>query len=331
MLPLEVMNQIAEYLGDTFGEHIRPIPEKEKAKNLPLYLKGNYDFFSVDIFGNKIILVEVKKNTRITPDQLKKQGNLLSQLMNAPIVFVFDKLESWLRKRLIEKKVGFAEPFQQLYIPDLLIQIKDTKRKDLSYTTLTNKLKPPTQCLLLYHLQKEPLGQKLFQQIASILNYSPMTITRAVKELENFELAEIKAGKEKSLHFKSQGRPLWEKALPYLDTPIRETWLSDRFITNEHCRFSGDTALSMYTMIAETNQKIQAIGKEAFRFLKNHSEYKDLNKDYGDFKLEVWHYDPTLLSNNGKVDRLSLFLSMRIEQDERVQASLENLLNDIKW
>ena len=325
------MQELTQYLKDTFGQNIKPVREKEKTKNLPLYLKGNYDLFLTDIAGNKIILVKFKDYAGLTPDQLKKQADQLSHYMNAPIVFVFDSLETWQRKRLIEKKIGFVEPFHQLYIPDLLIQIKETKRRDLPFIPVSDKLQPAAQLLLLYHLQIGTLENKKFQEIAGILQYSSMTITRAVKELVAFDLLQVKGSKEKLLSFNGHGRQLWEKALPHLDSPVKEIWLSDHEISNKHCRISGDSALAVYTMLAETNQECLAIGKDAFRVLKNQPSYKDLNKNYGDFKLEVWHYDPLLLSDTNEVDKLSLYLSTHHEDDPRVQIALRNLIDEMKW
>jgi DNA-binding MarR family transcriptional regulator len=325
------MQELTQYLKDAFGEIIKPVQDREKTKNLPLYLKGNYDIFFVDIAGNKIILVGFKEQSSLTPDQLKKQAEQLSHYLNAPIVFVFHSLESWQRKRLIEKKIGFAEPFQQLYIPDLLLQIKDTKRRDLHFVPVSDKLQPAAQYLLLYHLQIGTLEDKKFQEIAGILQYSSMTITRAVKELAAFGLLKVKGSKEKSVNFNEHGRQLWEKALPHLDSPVREIWLSERDISNKYTRISGDSALAEYTMLSETNQKCLAIGKDAFRVLKNQPSYKDLNKNYGDFKLEVWHYDPLLLSDTNEIDKLSLYLSTQHDENVRVQAALRELINEMKW
>ena len=65
--------------------------------------------------------------------------------------------------------------------------------------------------------------------------------------------------------------------------------------------------------------------------MKNQPSYKDLNKNYGDFKLEVWHYDPLLLSDTNEVDKLSLYLSTHHEDDPRVQIALRNLIDEMKW
>jgi hypothetical protein len=44
--------------------------------------------------------------------------------------------------------------------------------------------------------------------------------------------------------------------------------------------------------------------------------------------LEVWKYDPFLLSNNDHVDDLSLMLSLRDDTDERVQKELDTIRNN---
>jgi len=56
-----------------------------------------------------------------------------------------------------------------------------------------------------------------------------------------------------------------------------------------------------------------------------------INKEYGLFRIEIWKYDPKLLSHTGTVDKLSLYLSLKDNDDERVQIELDNLLNDIQW
>ena len=47
--------------------------------------------------------------------------------------------------------------------------------------------------------------------------------------------------------------------------------------------------------------------------------------------IEVWRYDPDLLAKNGVIDPLSLYLSIRANDDERIQIELKDLMNSIKW
>jgi len=47
--------------------------------------------------------------------------------------------------------------------------------------------------------------------------------------------------------------------------------------------------------------------------------------------IEVWSYDPATLSQDGIVDPLSLFLSLRDDPDERVQGALRRMLEGLPW
>jgi Tfp pilus assembly protein PilO len=48
-------------------------------------------------------------------------------------------------------------------------------------------------------------------------------------------------------------------------------------------------------------------------------------------EIQVWSYDPKLFAVAGVVDRLSLFLSLRDEKDERVEAALEQMMKEMPW
>ena len=53
--------------------------------------------------------------------------------------------------------------------------------------------------------------------------------------------------------------------------------------------------------------------------------------EYNASVLEVWSYSPKLFGKQGVVDRFSLFLSMREDNDERVQSALKDMMEQIEW
>jgi hypothetical protein len=321
---------LQNYLFETFGISSSPEIEKERAKSLPLYLRGNYKLYSSTLSGQKIIWAEVKNLDAATPDQLKKRSQVLQEIFGPmPVVYVFNSLEPWQRNRLIEKKVGFAEPFRQLYIPELFTQIRDGYGKGKGMIEGGYQLKKPTQLLLLYHLQVQPLEGLQLQEIAVLLNYSAMTITRSIKELLAHSLIHVEGTKEKTAIFEFKAKDLWEKALPLMASPVRETWYTDDRPHNEYTRIGGENALAHYSMLAEPSQHTIVIGKDTFRIGK--PQLGKLNTRHGFNKLEVWHYDPTLLSNGNEVDKLSLYLSLKDHEDERLQGALKNMVNEIVW
>lgn len=324
------MKILQDYLLDTFGVTVSLQAEKEKAKRLPLYLRSNYNLYSSTLTGQKVIWAEVKNLDIATPDQLKKQSQVLQEIFGSmPVVYVFESLEPWQRNRMIEKKVGFAEPFRQLYIPELFTQIRDGNRKERGMTETGNHLKTPAQLFLLYHLQVQRLEGLLLQEIADLLNYSAMTITRSIKELLAHALLRVEGTKEKTVIFELQGKDLWEKVMPLMVSPVRETWYTDDQPHNEYTRIGGEIALANYSMLAEPRQHTIVIGKDAFRMRK--PQLGKLEKKFGFNKLEVWYYDPTILSKVNEIDKLSLYLSLKDQEDERLQGALKNMINEIVW
>lgn len=324
------MKALQQYLREIFGVQNQPHFDKELIRKLPLYLRGNYDLYIGSLSGRKIIWAAVKSEEHPTPDQLKKQSLVLQELLgHFPVVFVFESLEAWQRKRLIEKRIGFAEPFRQLYIPQLFTQIRDGHGKETMRGSPAQILKPPAQFLLLYHLQVSGLEELPFLQIARQLHYSPMTVTRAVQELIGLGIVQVEGTKEKSILFTGQGRRLWDKALPYLASPIRETWYNDKPVENEYTRSGGEMALARYSMLSTPDRQTYVIGKDAFRRTK--SSLVGLHQKYGDHTLEVWHYDPTILSPTNEVDKLSLYLTLQDHEDERIQGALRNMINEMIW
>lgn len=86
----------------------------------------------------------------------------------------------------------------------------------------------------------------------------------------------------------------------------------------------GINALSEYTMINREDRDMYAFTKMDIR----NSEIKT-DKKYGTYRIEIWRYDPKLLTHSEVVDKLSLYLSLVNHEDERVQIELENLIADI--
>ena len=85
-------------------------------------------------------------------------------------------------------------------------------------------------------------------------------------------------------------------------------------------------AMGYYTMLAEPSTPHMAIDKVTAR--RNKVQF---NKEYGNTIVEIWKYSPSLLSGNGVVDRLSLYLCMKDNSDERIQIESDTLIDDMKW
>lgn len=107
-------------------------------------------------------------------------------------------------------------------------------------------------------------------------------------------------------------------------SPIEQLHYTDALL--EGMMISGVNALASYTMLNEESRQCWAITKKE---LKNLNVVTD--EQFGENEIQVWKYNPKMLSTEGVVDKLSLYLSLKDNEDERIQIELERLINAMSW
>lgn len=318
------MIELEKYFYDTLGIYVtlKRFPERE-LKTLPLYLRGLYIFKTTRLYDRDILFLKQKEKEYLTAGQYRKHIQIVENAFNRPVVLILEPIEAYNRKRLIEKHIAFIIPEKQMFIPQLLIDLKEFR-----YTAQKKKKKiqPAAQCLLFFHLLKENVEEMNFKKIAEELNYSPMTITRAVNELADKTLCRIEGRKDKRVIFEGCKKVLWDMALPYLQSPIKRKIFIEENIDNKLIYKTGYSALSFYTNIAEDQTKCYAISKTDYMYLKKHKQIKITNKIEGRVCIEIWKYAPGILAGNRIVDPLSLYLTYKDTKDERVEVEIDRMV-----
>ena len=319
------MNNLIGYLSDTLGIETAIIPlEKQLFQRLPLYITAAYKVQEATIFGQRIYLLTAENNENIqTPDRLSKQMQFVTQKIGIPIVYVFDKVISYNLKRLIQKGINFIIPNKQLFIPALMM---DLRKMPATISQKTELLTPIAQLVLLYHLQKEILNGFTTQQLTDKLNQTYRTMSRAVKSLEELDLCNLVGGKEKQIQFTAKGKELWVLAQNFLQNPAERNLFTDDALNEQQTCLSNINALAHYSMLNDEARCYYAISKNEVKNLA-----VETNKYAGDNAIEIWRYNPKQLSNNGFVDKLSLYLLLRNDSDERIQSELEHMIKEIQW
>ena len=95
---------------------------------------------------------------------------------------------------------------------------------------------------------------------------------------------------------------------------------------------AGLGALAHYSMLADPGHVTIALSREDWRSLQERNVAKTSMPDEpGAMAVEVWGYAPALFAVDGWVDRLSLYLSLQDTQDERVQAALDRMIQEVAW
>jgi hypothetical protein len=305
----------AKYLTDALGIISSPLPWP-KAKQLPYYLQGTYRFYTMEIANtNCLLMCAIEPET---PGAIAKQLKKLGAEFKGLVIYVADQVSSHNRKRLIEQRVPFIVPSTQLYLPMLGILLSEHFASDKTATK--QFLSAPAQLLLIHYLlgdYTEPLSSV---SLAAQFAYSKMTTTRACKELLGLNLAEIKPlGREKLLVFVQPPQTLWLQALPYLQSPVQKQIRSG---SRKFGLLAGESALAQRTLLAKPANVIKAIAPDDWETLK----HIVMPSAADDEVLELWRYNPTLLSDDDSVDNFSLYLSLKDHTDERIEQALESLL-----
>ena len=319
------MNKLNKYIMQLFGVELREKPlSPSRLKALPFYLREMYRIKSGFLLNREILLLEQKTSENQTTDQYRKQITLLENTFNLPAVLVLQKLEAYNRKRLIEKQIAFIIPGKQLFVPQLLMDLRENRN------ITSNKketIQPAAQCILLYHLLKENIEKMNFKMLAEKTTYTQMTITRAAKDLEEKQLCRIEGTSERRITFFERGKTLWEKALPFLQNPLkRKIYINDNIAETLIFR-AGFSALSNLANIADEQRECFAISKTDYMYLKKHNRINITNKTEGRICVEIWKYPPGLIANQQIVDPLSLYLTFKDIQDERVEMEIEKLVD----
>ncbi len=336
------MKQALRYIQETLciQPTLTPIA-KSYLDRLPMYIHETFRLYRTELFNTEIILAELKNDDELSIQQTEKQVQQIIKLLNHKVVVVLKNVQAYNRKRLIEKGVNFIVPGKQLYMPDLLIDLRESfahpKTKQKKETLL-----PSAQFLLIYHIthrnQQWKLEEHPFKEIAQKLGYTPMAITNAIDNLKYHELVDVEGEKEKFIRFLYERHELWNVAneQDLLVNPVIKTVFVDEKPKDLFLLQSNASALPEYTDLNPSRQEYFAIEKTAFYGLQKSNALVNLNEYEGWYALEVWKYNPLTLvgelpNYRAVVDPLSLYLSVKDSRDERIEMALEQIIEKFIW
>ena len=325
----DLVNRLKRYLLDTLGITVT-LSKPTNPESLPFFLQDIYDVFQVRLLNQEVIVLASRNDSELTPATIHKHIDIVSQKLKIKAVFVHSIISSFNRKRLIEHKVPFVIPGNQMYLPDLGIDLREYFIKKRSKTVI---LGPSTQAVILYALTQIMVEPLTPTQLAEALGYSRMAMTRSLDEIESLELAEVSiTGRKRLVCFDKNRRNLWGKALPHLRSPVKENvWLKTMIHELPVCQ-AGLTVLACYSMLTPPKRQVYAIFAKDWKAIKRKYPHEIISyPDEAEYELEVWSYSPDLFANGKIVDPFSLYLSLRDIKDERVESAMEKMMEGFEW
>lgn len=318
--------RIPEYLHQILG--VRPHAVAwDGAGRLPAFLTARYQFTLIDLEGQKLLLMVDKKPAPDPPATIRKHAEQVRAKWAGPIVYVRDQVTACNRKRLIEQRIPFIVPGNQMYLPELGLDLREHFRAP---PPTKPKFRPATQAVLIFSLLNGDEAGAMAFALAPAIGYTTMTLSRAFDELESAELVTSEAlGRRRVLRFRVSRREAWERAQPWLIDPVK----SRHFVAipSKGLR-AGQDALARYTMIAEPRLPVVAIGhKQWLAFTHKRPEAVLPDRESAQSEVEVWKYEPRAHDRQGVVDPLSLNLSVKGTADERIEQALDVLMEQVRW
>jgi len=294
--------------------------EREQLRGLSLDYILSFRFYKTIFNQYELCIAEANDTSRqYTPRQYRRIAGLVERILKIPVAFRLLSAPNNLRSRLIEQGVYFILSDQYVFLPGLLINEK-IKRK----TNPKQPFSPVAQYILLYYLLHEKIKEFSIQEIQPKTPYNYLAVSRAINELEGKNLFQVyKDWKTKLISSSISRERLWEKAQPFFSSPVKKTVYAEK-IWEAPFYISGINALSHYSLLNPDEQQTVAIWEKNFDLGKNsYSEWDDFDSGY---KIEIWKYSPTMDPwQNEYVDKLSLYLSLKDDNDPRVEKELETI------
>jgi len=317
------------YLKETLDIYLRPKKWKETEK-LPFFLRNLYAFFEVPILGTHCLAMVAKDEAEHTPATIRKHILQVQKKWSHEVIYVRQKVTAYNRKRLIEQKVPFVIPGNQMYLPFLGIDLREHFKK---IRATDSPWSPSTQVVVLYALRHDGEPRFTPKNLANRLGYTAMTMTRALDELEGAGLGQIfMEGRERVLRFDRNKKELWGNALERLRSPVKKRMWVKYSLNKPLGMKAGLSALAYYSTLAEPANPVFALEGKKWKGIKTDKNLRvlDIPEPYA-CMLEIWSYPPELFAKSGVVDRFSLYLSMPANDDERVEAALEEMMEQVAW
>ncbi len=324
---------VRRYLHEVLGVPAPEVKPWARADELPYFLRDAFQFGELELLGHPILLAIGRAEHPQSLSEVRTWMDKVRVLADQPVVYVTDALASYERRRLIEQKVPFIVPGNQLYLPDLALDLREYFRKRSA--AAQTALSPSAQAMLITALLHQP-WQAEWQpaKVAVALGYTPMTLSRAVKELTAAKLATAyTVGRSRWLRMELPPQQIWERAKPALRTPVRRSvWVAaDGPAANRPGRLAGLSALARHSMLTEPRWPVYALSGADWKAAIDAGVRELPEPVAGAHEWQLWSYSPALVPGVATVDPLSLTLSLQDSADDRVQLALDELKGQRPW
>lgn len=300
------------------------------SKDMPVFITGQYNFYVLEIGAIKFLGIELRQPEEFRPSVLEKHEKYFLHLEEEQrckgFVIIAAHLVSFIRKRLLEMKVPFVVPKMQLYWPELGLEFREHVRNRYGKVK-KDHFDPATQAVLIGALNGHWQSPITPRELAENLRYTPMTMTRALDNLETSGIGTVtKKGRQRFISFPGN-RDLWNAVKHMLNNPVRDSFrLLERDVPEDCKLLAGEAALAKMSALTNPRTATYAVDRKKWKKIEKLAIHDLTVDEPGVCVVQVWRYSPDLFAQNDIVDVFSLYLSLQEETDDRIGIAMDDAL-----
>ena len=259
--------------------------------------------------------------------KVKQQNTKYEEALQCPVAYEVALNSVSMRNALVKSGVPFVDLPGNVFLPFMGIVLQDVYRKQL---VKTDKMMPATQMVFLELLYMNDEESVLKSEVANKLILTRTSITRATAQLEEMGLIlQVKSGTEIAIRRNYTRKEYYENAKGYLINPVQKVITIMRYEATFESFSTDETALSQESEQDPPRIEERAIykGEEVVDQL----EIVDARSEVPDdcLKVQLWKYNPYYFAREGRVDPVSLACTFKGNEDERIEMSIEELLEEL--
>jgi hypothetical protein len=326
--------RLQAYLKTTLHSDVH-LTEWDGTKRLPSFLGRRYRFYTGKIIQQPCLFSVDLDPENDTPAQISKHISIMQKEFPGVVVYTAPNMSATRRSRLIDARVAFVVPGNQLYVPALAVDLREIFRSTKKRGS--DKLSPVAQATLFYSiLSRDELEfdpeLRTPSRMATTLSYSQMSIGRAFDELSDFGLATVEAkGRQKFLFVQEISRYFVEKHRELLRSPVQSRKFALCQLMIPPMKIAGESALSHLTGLSPPDTPVYALHSDDWKLVSEKDAQEVPSRDQADAIIELWHYRPDVLSEYANVDPLSLYAQFWDDPNERIAKSAREALEHTPW
>lgn len=314
-----------QQLEEFFGYAVKIKEYKEKLR-LPIYMTMRH-ISIVELYGTSFALVDISKETELSASAMKKQKKKYEEAMQCPVAYQVSVDSLSARNAMVKNDIAFIDLPENVFLPFLGIVLQDAYKKQL---IKIDRMMPATQMVFLKLLYMEDNESALKSEIASELNLTKTSLTRATAQLKEMDLImENKSGTEIGVMRNCPRKEYYDRARKYMISPVQKIITVKAEEVARIGLIAGEAALSNVTELNPPIIPEKAIYKGAEIVDQLEAVDARFEEQSSCVKLQLWKYGPEYFAKNGAVDPVSLVCSFTQNEDERIEMCIEELLEEL--